>query len=59
MCNSFQTRILVTHKLSVLPEVDHVIVLRDGKVLEQGEFVINWLDIDIIHRLTCIFEVCI
>ncbi|XP_076331066.1 multidrug resistance-associated protein 1-like isoform X3 [Tachypleus tridentatus] len=31
-----KTRVLVTHNLSVLPEVDFIVVLKDGHVLESG-----------------------
>ncbi|KAK8761772.1 hypothetical protein V5799_026965 [Amblyomma americanum] len=33
-----KTRVLVTHRLSVLPEVDTVFVLRDGTVSDSGSF---------------------
>ncbi|KAH7932672.1 hypothetical protein HPB49_000594 [Dermacentor silvarum] len=33
-----QTRILVTHRLSVLPEVDTVVVMRDGTMSDYGSF---------------------
>lgn len=33
-----KTRILVTHQLAVLPQVDHVVVLRHGRVSEQGSY---------------------
>lgn len=32
------TRLLVTHNLAVLPYVDHVVVLREGAILEQGTY---------------------
>ncbi|KAJ3199307.1 hypothetical protein HDU67_002916, partial [Dinochytrium kinnereticum] len=34
-----RTRVLVTHQLHVLDKVDWVIVMRDGKVAEEGTFV--------------------
>ena len=33
-----KTRILVTHGISYLPQVDDIIVLKDGKVSEQGPY---------------------
>lgn len=33
-----KTRVLVTHRLSVLPDVDTVVVLRDGTVSDVGTF---------------------
>jgi ABC-type bacteriocin/lantibiotic exporter with double-glycine peptidase domain len=33
-----QTRILVTHRLSILDEVDRVIFLERGKIIAQGQF---------------------
>jgi len=33
-----KTRLLVTHQLHFLPQVDMVICMRDGKVVEQGTF---------------------
>ncbi|KAJ3262479.1 Multidrug resistance-associated protein 1 [Boothiomyces macroporosus] len=33
-----KTVILVTHQLHFLPEVDHIIVLDNGKIAEQGSF---------------------
>lgn len=33
-----RTRILVTNKLSVLPEVDHIVVLKDGEISESGSY---------------------
>ncbi|KAG0223167.1 hypothetical protein BGW42_006079 [Actinomortierella wolfii] len=33
-----KTRILVTHQLHVLPEVDYVICMKNGEVVEQGTF---------------------
>lgn len=35
---SDRTRLLVTNKLSVLPEVDHIIVLKDGQITESGSY---------------------
>ncbi|XP_054723431.1 multidrug resistance-associated protein 1-like [Uloborus diversus] len=33
-----KTRILVTHRISVLPEVNSIVVLQDGKVTETGSY---------------------
>lgn len=33
-----QTRILVTHGISFLPQVDHIFVLVDGKISEMGSY---------------------
>ncbi|ORX67698.1 hypothetical protein BCR32DRAFT_297543 [Anaeromyces robustus] len=33
-----KTRILVTHQLHVLPDVDYIIVMKDGRIEEQGEY---------------------
>lgn len=33
-----RTRVLVTNKLSVLPEVDHIFVLKDGQITESGAY---------------------
>ena len=33
-----KTRVLVTHGISFLPQVDHIIVVKDGKISEQGSF---------------------
>ncbi|XP_041342567.1 ATP-binding cassette sub-family C member 3 [Pyrgilauda ruficollis] len=33
-----KTRILVTHGISFLPQVDHIIVLVDGKISEMGSY---------------------
>lgn len=33
-----RTRVLVTNKLSVLPEVDHIIVMKDGSISESGTY---------------------
>ncbi|OUM63265.1 hypothetical protein PIROE2DRAFT_43511 [Piromyces sp. E2] len=35
---SNKTRILVTHQLHILPKVDYVIVMNNGRIEEQGEF---------------------
>jgi len=33
-----KTRILVTHQLHVLPKVDYIIVMNNGRIEEQGEY---------------------
>jgi ATP-binding cassette subfamily C (CFTR/MRP) protein 1 len=33
-----KTRLLVTHGVTYLPKTDHIIVLKDGKVSEQGSY---------------------
>lgn len=33
-----QTRILVTHGIGFLPQVDHIVVLADGKISEMGSY---------------------
>ncbi|NXT78795.1 MRP3 protein, partial [Zapornia atra] len=33
-----KTRILVTHGISFLPQVDHIVVLADGKISEMGSY---------------------
>jgi len=33
-----KTRILVTHQLHVLPDVDYIIVMKNGRIEEQGEY---------------------
>ena len=33
-----QTRILVTHGISYLPQVDKIYVLRDGEIAESGTY---------------------
>jgi len=33
-----KTRILVTHRLTILPQVDEIIVLKDGCIFEQGTY---------------------
>ncbi len=34
----FQTRILVTHGISFLPQVDNIVVLVDGQISETGSY---------------------
>jgi len=33
-----RTRVLVTNKLSVLPEVDQIVVMKDGRISESGSY---------------------
>ena len=33
-----KTRVLVTHGISFLPQVDNIIVVKDGKISEQGTY---------------------
>ncbi|KAG0220544.1 P-loop containing nucleoside triphosphate hydrolase protein [Mortierella sp. GBAus27b] len=33
-----KTRVLVTHQLHVLPQVDYVICMKDGEIVERGSF---------------------
>ncbi|KAJ1552288.1 hypothetical protein HK405_011905, partial [Cladochytrium tenue] len=33
-----KTRLLVTHQLQYLPQVDHIVVMDKGRVVEQGSF---------------------
>ena len=33
-----KTRVLVTHGVTFLPQTDHIIVLKDGRVSEQGSY---------------------
>ncbi|KAF9973525.1 hypothetical protein BGZ73_003215 [Actinomortierella ambigua] len=33
-----KTRVLVTHQLHVLPEVDYVVCMKNGEIVEQGTF---------------------
>jgi ABC-type multidrug transport system fused ATPase/permease subunit len=33
-----RTRILVTHRLSVLPRVDRILFLEDGRLVDEGTF---------------------
>ena len=35
---SDKTRILVTHGITYLPKTDHIIVLKEGKISEQGSY---------------------
>ncbi|KAI1294974.1 ATP-binding cassette sub-family C member 3 [Halotydeus destructor] len=33
-----KTRVLVTHKVSLLPRMDHILVVKNGQVTEQGTY---------------------
>ena len=33
-----KTRVLVTHGVTYLPKTDHIIVMKDGKISEQGSY---------------------
>jgi energy-coupling factor transporter ATP-binding protein EcfA2 len=35
---SQQTRVLVTHSLTHLPEVDYIICIKDGQISEMGSY---------------------
>jgi len=37
-CLKRKTRFLVTHRIALLPQVDEIIVMKDGKVSEQGSY---------------------
>lgn len=37
-CLRDKTRVLVTHNLNVLPRVDHIVVMRHGKIAESGSY---------------------
>lgn len=34
----FQTRVLVTHGLSFLPQADLILVMEDGEITEMGSY---------------------
>lgn len=34
----YKTRILVTHKITLLPQVDMILVMKDGRISEQGSY---------------------
>lgn len=38
ICPFFQTRVFVTHAITYLPQVDHILVINDGKVSESGSY---------------------
>ena len=38
MCLSAQTRVLVTHGMNFLPDVDEIVVLRNGVISEVGSY---------------------
>ncbi|KAI8817409.1 P-loop containing nucleoside triphosphate hydrolase protein [Fimicolochytrium jonesii] len=33
-----KTRVLITHHLHLMPEVDHIIVLQEGRIAEEGSY---------------------
>lgn len=33
-----QTRVLVTHGITFLPKVDKIVVMKNGKITEQGTY---------------------
>lgn len=33
-----KTRLLITHRLSILKKVDYIIVIKDGEISEQGTY---------------------
>jgi ABC-type bacteriocin/lantibiotic exporter with double-glycine peptidase domain len=33
-----KTRVLVTHGITYLPKTDHIIVIKEGKISEQGSY---------------------
>jgi ABC-type transport system involved in cytochrome bd biosynthesis fused ATPase/permease subunit len=35
---TFQTRIFVTHNITYLPQVDHIIVLQNGMISQYGTY---------------------
>ena len=37
-CTIWQTRVLVSHNLAILPECDWVLLLQEGRVVEQGTY---------------------
>ncbi|XP_046853052.1 multidrug resistance-associated protein 1-like isoform X2 [Xenia sp. Carnegie-2017] len=37
-CLKKKTRILITHSIRILPEVDNIIVIKDGKITESGSY---------------------
>ncbi|TRY63541.1 hypothetical protein TCAL_05779 [Tigriopus californicus] len=37
-CLKDKTRVLVTHNLHILPRVDHIVVMRHGKIAESGSY---------------------
>ena len=38
ICHKLQTRILVTHGLTHLPDCDRVIVMHEGQIIESGTY---------------------
>lgn len=38
MCGHVQTRVLVTHGLSYLPQADLILVMVDGEITEMGSY---------------------